>query len=87
MVDNGRRTKKQVRYRLTRNGDQVSSEGSHTGSSPVLTTKTNKDMKKLIKDFHKKMVDVCYPIDPFPVYMFLVLALLSPVIVTLLGKS
>lgn len=44
-------------------------------------------MKKLIKDFHKIMVDVCNPIDPFPVYMFLVLGLLSPVIVTLLGKS
>jgi hypothetical protein len=45
------------------------------------------DMKKWIKDFRKTMVDVCYPIDPFPVYMFLVLALLSPVIVTLLEKS
>jgi hypothetical protein len=41
-------------------------------------------MKKLIKDFHTTMVDVCYPIDPFPVYMFLVLGLLCPVIVRLL---
>ena len=55
-----------------------------TGSSPVLTTK-NKIMKKLIKDFHKTMVEACYPIDTFPVYMFMVLALLCPVIVKLLG--
>ena len=42
-------------------------------------------MKKLIKDFHKTMVEACNPIDPFPVYMFMVLALLCPVIVKLLG--
>ena len=35
-----RRTKKQVRYRLPRNGDQVSLEGSRTGSIPVLTAKS-----------------------------------------------
>lgn len=55
----------------------------NTGSRPVLTTK-NKIMKKLIKDFHKTMVEACYPIDTFPVYMFMVLALLCPVIVKLL---
>ena len=38
---NGRRTKKQVRYRLTPVMDvQASSEGSHTGSNPVLTTRS-----------------------------------------------
>jgi hypothetical protein len=47
-------------------------------------SKNKQSMKKLIKDFHKTMADVCYPIDPIPVYIFMVLALLSPVIVKLL---
>jgi hypothetical protein len=42
-------------------------------------------MKKLIKRFHKEMEKGCYPIDPFPVYLFMVIALLCPVIVKLLG--
>lgn len=41
-------------------------------------------MKKLIRDFHKTMVEACYPVDIFPIYMFMVLALLCPVIVKLL---
>lgn len=42
-------------------------------------------MKKLIKSFHKTMERSCYPIDPFPVYLFMVIALLCPAIVNLLG--
>jgi hypothetical protein len=42
-------------------------------------------MKKLIKRFHQEMEEACYPIDPFPIYMFIVIALLCPVIVKLLG--
>jgi len=42
-------------------------------------------MKKIIKDFHKAMEEVCYPIDPFPFYLFMILALLCPIIVKLLG--
>jgi hypothetical protein len=41
-------------------------------------------MKKLIKRFHQEMEEACYPIDPFPVYLFMVIALLCPVIVNLL---
>jgi hypothetical protein len=41
-------------------------------------------MKKLIKDFHEAMQEACYPIDPFPVYLFMILALACPVIVKLL---
>ena len=37
-------------------------------------------MKKLIKKFHNEMVKACYPIDPFPMYLFMVIALLSPII-------
>jgi hypothetical protein len=36
-----------VRYRLPINGDQVSLEGSRTGSNPVLTTKI-KNMKEVL---------------------------------------
>ena len=36
-----------MRYRLPRNGDQVSLEGSRTGSNPVLTTKI-KNMKEVL---------------------------------------
>jgi hypothetical protein len=42
-------------------------------------------MKKLIKSFHEVMEEACYPIDPFPIYLFMVIALLCPVIVKLLG--
>jgi hypothetical protein len=37
-------------------------------------------MKKLISGVHNEMVKACYPIDPFPVYLFMVIALLSPII-------
>jgi len=37
-------------------------------------------MKKLIKKFHNEMVKGCYPIDPFPVYLFMVIGLLCPII-------
>lgn len=76
-------------YQLVVNAEaRPKNQADITGSNPVLTTnKIIKDMKKLVKDFHKTMIDVCYPIDPFPVYIFLVLALLSPVIVKLLEKS
>jgi hypothetical protein len=55
-----------------------------SGSSPALTTKI-KVMKKLIKSFHMAIDEACYPIDPFPVYLFMVIALLCPIIVKLLG--
>jgi hypothetical protein len=42
-------------------------------------------MKKIIKDFHKSMEEGCYPIDPFPVYLFMVIGLLCPIIVNYLG--
>ena len=42
-------------------------------------------MKKLIKSFHKTIEEACYPIDPFPIYLFMVIALSCPVIVKLLG--
>jgi len=38
-------------------------------------------MKKLFRDFHKAMKEVCYPIEPFPVYMFMVIALLCPLVI------
>jgi hypothetical protein len=37
-------------------------------------------MKKLIKKFHIEMIKACYPIDPFPVYLFMVIALLCSII-------
>ena len=30
------------------------------------------------------MEEACYPIDPFPIYLFMVIALLCPIIVKLL---
>ena len=42
-------------------------------------------MEKLIKSFHKTIEEACYPIDPFPVYLFMAIALLCPAIVKLLG--
>ena len=42
-------------------------------------------MKKLIKKFQETMIEACYPIDPFPVYLFMVIASLCPAIVKLLG--
>ena len=42
-------------------------------------------MEKLIKSFHKTIEEACYPIDPFPVYLFMVIALVCPAIVKLLG--
>jgi hypothetical protein len=31
-------------------------------------------MKKLISKFHNEIVKACYPIEPFPVYMLMVIA-------------
>jgi hypothetical protein len=54
------------------------------GSNPVLTAKI-KAMKKVIKSFHKTIEEACHPIDTFPIYLFMVIALLCPAIVKLLG--
>jgi hypothetical protein len=37
-------------------------------------------MKKLISGVHNEMVKAFHPIHPFPVYLFMVIALLSPII-------
>jgi len=42
-------------------------------------------MKKIIKDFHKTIEEGCYPIDPFPIYMFMIIALLCPIIIKMLS--
>ncbi len=39
---------------------------------------------KILNKFHQEMEEACYPIDPFPVYLFMVIALLCPIIVKLL---
>ena len=38
-------------------------------------------MKKLLIYIHETMEEYCYPIDPFPVYMFMVIALLCPLVI------
>jgi hypothetical protein len=42
-------------------------------------------MKRAIKRLHETMTEACYPVDPFPVYLFMVIALLCPLAVKLLG--
>jgi hypothetical protein len=37
-------------------------------------------MKKIFKQFHKAMTLACYPIDPIPIYTFMVIALLIPIL-------
>jgi hypothetical protein len=39
---------------------------------------------KILNKFHQEIEKGCYPIDPFPIYLFMVIALLCPVIVNLL---
>jgi hypothetical protein len=33
-------------------------------------------MKRLFKEFHKQMEIGCYPINPLPVYIFMIIALI-----------
>jgi len=37
-------------------------------------------MKKIFKQFHKLMTEACHPIDPILVYIFMVIALLIPIL-------
>ena len=37
-------------------------------------------MKKLIREFHNQMIEACHPIEPYPVYMFMTIALIYGVI-------
>jgi hypothetical protein len=39
-------------------------------------------MKKLIREFHNQMVKTCHPIEPYPVYMFMAIALIYGIIKT-----
>lgn len=41
-------------------------------------------MKKTVTNFNKIIEQFCYPIDPFIVYLFMVIALLCPAIIKLL---
>lgn len=38
-------------------------------------------MKKLIREFHNQMIEACQPIEPYPVYMFMTIALIYGVII------
>lgn len=42
-------------------------------------------MKKFIKELHNEMVKGCYPLDPFPVYLAIIIGALCPFICYLLN--
>jgi hypothetical protein len=49
---------------------------SNTTTKPLNQNK----MKKLIREFHNQMIEACHPIEPYPVYVFMAIALIYGVI-------